>query len=112
MLVTRVRQLVFDSLRAPHLVMTTLATLQMYVCLCEASISVRVSPTADLEDCRMVVHGFVWGVYSGVHVIERVCWTNGAKEKAFKRQFVDYFSEKLQAEVSVISAKCSGQVQQ
>ena len=52
------------------------------------------------------------GVYSGVHVIERVCWTNGAKEKAFKRQFVDYASEKLQAEVSVISAKCSGQVQQ
>ena len=52
------------------------------------------------------------GLYSGVHVIERVCWTNGAKEKAFKRQFVDYASEKLQAEVSVISAKCSGQVQQ
>ena len=38
------------------------------------------------------------GLYSGVHVIERVCWTNGAKEKAFKRQFVDYASEKLQVD--------------
>ena len=52
------------------------------------------------------------GLYSGVHVIERVCWTNGAKEKAFKRQFVDYASEKLQLVVSFTSANCSIQVQQ
>ena len=50
--------------------------------------------------------------YSGIYVIERVQWTNCAKEKAFKRQFVDYASEKLRSEVSVISAKCSGQVRQ
>ena len=52
------------------------------------------------------------GLYSGVYVIERVRWTNGAKEKAFKRQFVDYASEKLQLVVSFTSANCSIQVQQ
>ena len=41
------------------------------------------------------------GLYSGVYVIERVRWTNGAKEKAFKRQFVDHASEKLQLVVSL-----------
>ena len=48
----------------------------------------------------------------GVYVMERVCWTNCAKEEAFKRQFVDYASEKLQSEVSVMSVKCSGKVRQ
>ena len=37
-------------------------TLQTYVCLYEASILIRVSPIADLEDCRGAVHGFVWWV--------------------------------------------------
>ena len=41
------------------------------------------------------------GLYSGVYVIERVRWTNGAKEKAFKRQFVDHASEKHQLVVSL-----------
>ena len=36
------------------------ATLQWYVCIYEASIAIRVSPIADLGDCRMVDYGFVW----------------------------------------------------
>ena len=52
------------------------------------------------------------GLYCGVYLIERALWTNGAKEKAFKRQFVKYASEKLQSVVSVISANCSKQVEQ
>lgn len=52
------------------------------------------------------------GLYSGVYVIERLRWTNSAKEKAFKRQFVEYATEKLQLVVSFTSANCSIQVQQ
>ena len=52
------------------------------------------------------------GLYSGVYVFERVRWTYGGEEESFKRQFVDYASGKLQSEVSVMSAKCSGQVRQ
>ena len=52
------------------------------------------------------------GLYSGVYVIERVRWTKGAREKAFKRQFVDYATEKLQLVVSFVSANCSTQVHQ
>ena len=52
------------------------------------------------------------GLYSGVYVIERVRWTKGAREKAFKRQFVDYATEELQLVVSFISANCSTQVHQ
>ena len=52
------------------------------------------------------------GLYSGVYVIESVRWTKGAREKAFKRQFVDYATEKLQLVVSFVSANCSTQVHQ
>ena len=51
------------------------------------------------------------GLYCGVYVIERAFWTNGAKEKAFKRQFVKHASEKLQSVVSFTSANCSTQVE-
>ena len=52
------------------------------------------------------------GLYSGVYVIERVRWTKGAREKASKRQFVDYATKELQLVVSFISANCSTQVHQ
>ena len=52
------------------------------------------------------------GLYSGVYVIERARWTKGAREKAFKRQFVDYATEELQLVVGFISANCSTQVHQ
>ena len=38
------------------------ATLQMYVCLLEVSVSTGVFPIVDLEDGRMEVHSFVWWV--------------------------------------------------
>ena len=48
------------------------------------------------------------GLYSGVYVIERLSWTNSAKEKSFKRQLVEYVIEKLQLVVSFThSANCS-----
>ncbi|XP_074625553.1 mitofusin-2-like [Acropora palmata] len=52
------------------------------------------------------------GLYSGVYVIERLRWNNSAKEKAFKKQFVEYATEKLHLVVSFTSANCSIQVQQ
>ena len=55
---------------------------------------------------------FCVGLYCVVYVIARAFWTAGAKGKAFKRQFVNYATEKLQSQVNVISAECSGQVHQ
>uniref|UniRef100_A0A3B4T4S4 Mitofusin 2 n=1 Tax=Seriola dumerili TaxID=41447 RepID=A0A3B4T4S4_SERDU len=52
-------------------------------------------------------------VVGGVpHGARRLTWTTKAKERAFKRQFVDYASEKLQLIVSYTGSNCSHQVQQ
>uniref|UniRef100_A0AAR2KYG9 Dynamin-type G domain-containing protein n=1 Tax=Pygocentrus nattereri TaxID=42514 RepID=A0AAR2KYG9_PYGNA len=60
----------------------------------------------------IVVGGVIWkavgwrlialsvGLYGLLYVYERLTWTTKAKERAFKRQFVDYASEKLQLIVS------------
>ncbi|XP_056278296.1 mitofusin-2 [Pseudoliparis swirei] len=72
----------------------------------------------------LVVGGVVWkavgwrlialsvGLYGLLYIYERLTWTTRAKERAFKRQFVDYASEKLQLIVSYTGSNCSHQVQQ
>ncbi|XP_071789492.1 mitofusin-2-like [Asterias amurensis] len=72
----------------------------------------------------MIVVGIVWkavgwrvlavggGLYSLLYVYERLTWTNKAKEKAFKQQFVQYASEKLKLLVNFTSANLSHQIQQ
>ncbi|MGH0187627.1 UNVERIFIED_CONTAM: hypothetical protein FKN15_026068 [Acipenser sinensis] len=72
----------------------------------------------------VVVGGVVWkavgwrlialsvGLYGLLYVYERMTWTTRAKERAFKRQFVDYASEKLHLIVSYTGSNCSHQVQQ
>ncbi|KAE8591877.1 hypothetical protein XENTR_v10018600 [Xenopus tropicalis] len=72
----------------------------------------------------LVVGGVVWkavgwrlialsfGLYGLLYVYERLTWTNKAKERAFKRQFVEYAAEKLQLIVSYTGSNCSHQVQQ
>uniref|UniRef100_A0AAR2KYJ0 Dynamin-type G domain-containing protein n=1 Tax=Pygocentrus nattereri TaxID=42514 RepID=A0AAR2KYJ0_PYGNA len=72
----------------------------------------------------IVVGGVIWkavgwrlialsvGLYGLLYVYERLTWTTKAKERAFKRQFVDYASEKLQLIVSYTGSNCSHQVQQ
>ncbi|XP_071945014.1 mitofusin-2-like isoform X2 [Antedon mediterranea] len=52
------------------------------------------------------------GMYGGIYMYERLTWTNKAKERTFKRQFVDYSAEKLQLVVNFTSANCSHQIQQ
>lgn len=47
-----------------------------------------------------------------MYLYERLTWTTRAKERAFKQQFVNYATEKLQMIVSFTSANCSHQVQQ
>ncbi|ERE67095.1 mitofusin-1-like protein [Cricetulus griseus] len=71
-----------------------------------------------------VVGGVIWktvgwslisvslSMYGALHLYERLTWTNRAKERAFKQQFVNYATEKLQMVASFRSAKCSYQVQQ
>ncbi|KAM4703939.1 mitofusin-2 [Rhinophrynus dorsalis] len=72
----------------------------------------------------IVVGGVVWkavgwrlialslGLYGLLYVYERLTWTTKAKERAFKRQFVEYAAEKLQLIVSYTGSNCSHQVQQ
>ncbi|XP_054644799.1 mitofusin-1b isoform X1 [Dunckerocampus dactyliophorus] len=83
-----------------------------------ASITSRTSMSA------LVVGGVVWrtlgwrligmaaSLYGLLYLYERLTWTTKAKERTFKRQFVDFATDKLQLIVSFTSANCSHQVQQ
>lgn len=56
--------------------------------------------------------GLVCGIYAALYAYERLTWTNKAKEKAFKRQYVAHATRKLKLIVDLTSANCSHQVQQ
>ncbi|XP_030810718.1 mitofusin-1 [Camarhynchus parvulus] len=72
----------------------------------------------------IIVGGVIWktvgwklislslSMYGLLYLYERLTWTTRAKERAFKQQFVNYATEKLQMIVSLTSANCSHQVQQ
>merc|ERR1719326_2005838 len=51
-------------------------------------------------------------IYGTVYLYERITWTNQAKLKEFKRQYVDHAARKLRLIVDMTSANCSHQVQQ
>ncbi|KAK4876273.1 hypothetical protein RN001_012695 [Aquatica leii] len=51
-------------------------------------------------------------IYSGLYLYERLTWTNKAKEKSFKKQYVAHATRKLRMIVDLTSANCSHQVQQ
>ena len=55
---------------------------------------------------------FSVGVYGGIYAYERMTWTNHAKCKEFKKQYVDHAARKLRLVVDMTSANCSHQVQQ
>ncbi|XP_034243622.1 transmembrane GTPase Marf [Thrips palmi] len=57
----------------------------------------------------IVVTGAVYGC---LYMYERMTWTNKAKERSFKRQYVDHATRKLRLIVDLTSANCSHQVQQ
>ncbi|XP_061162496.1 mitofusin-2-like isoform X1 [Saccostrea echinata] len=54
----------------------------------------------------------VGALYGVLYLYERMTWTNKAKERAFKKQYVDYVASKLKLIVDLTSANCSHQVQQ
>ena len=72
----------------------------------------------------VAVAGLVWKVvglkliamgictYGAIYLYERAMWTNKAKERVFKKQFVEYSSAELQRIVSFTSKGCSHQIQQ
>ncbi|XP_030847518.1 mitofusin-2 [Strongylocentrotus purpuratus] len=72
----------------------------------------------------MIISGIVWksvgwrvlvvggGLYGVVYAYERLTWTNRAKERIFKKQFVEYASDKLKLLVSFTSSNLSHQIQQ
>ncbi|ERL86642.1 hypothetical protein D910_04048, partial [Dendroctonus ponderosae] len=51
-------------------------------------------------------------LYSCLYLYERLTWTNKAKERSFKRQYVAHATRKLRMIVDLTSANCSHQVQQ
>jgi mitofusin len=51
-------------------------------------------------------------VYGALYLYERLTWTNKAKEREFKRQYVEHATRKLRLIVDLTSANCSHQVQQ
>lgn len=56
---------------------------------------------------------FITGiVYGSLYLYEWMTWTNKAKEKAFKKQYVEHATKKLRLIVDLTSANCSHQVQQ
>ncbi|XP_018410389.1 PREDICTED: mitofusin-1 [Nanorana parkeri] len=54
--------------------------------------------------CSLLAYGSLYGY-------ERLTWTTRAKERTFKKQFVNYAADKLQLIVSITSGNCSHQVQ-
>ncbi|VEN51345.1 unnamed protein product [Callosobruchus maculatus] len=51
-------------------------------------------------------------IYGCLYLYERLTWTNKAKERAFKKQYVEHATRKLRMIVDLTSANCSHQVQQ
>lgn len=51
-------------------------------------------------------------IYGALYLYERLTWTNAAKEREFKRQYVFHATKKLKLIVDLTSANCSHQVQQ
>lgn len=51
-------------------------------------------------------------IYSCLYLYERLTWTNKAKERLFKKQYVQHATKKLRLIVDLTSANCSHQVQQ
>lgn len=51
-------------------------------------------------------------IYGCLYLYERLSWTTKAKEREFKRQYVEHATGKLRMIVDLTSANCSHQVQQ
>lgn len=83
-----------------------------------------VSPTSQTTVGALAIGGFMirtvgWkviavtvGLYGVLYMFERLTWTNKAKERSFKRQYVQHATRKLRLIVDLTSANCSHQVQQ
>lgn len=56
--------------------------------------------------------GVVGTIYGALYLYERLTWTNRAREREFKRQYVAHATKKLKLIVDLTSANCSHQVQQ
>jgi len=53
----------------------------------------------------------IGGIYGALYCYERLMWSNRAKERAFKAQYVRYAGERLKMVVDMTSANASHQVQ-
>merc|ERR1712026_78868 len=74
--------------------------------------SPTVPPCSTLSKLRRRVIAVSLTVYGAVYGYERLTWTNTAKCREFKRQYVEHAARKLRLIVDMTSANCSHQVQQ
>ena len=65
-----------------------------------------------LKIVRWRAIGITSAIYGGFYLYERLTWTNTAKCREFKRQYVEHAARKLRLVVDMTSANCSHQVQQ
>ena len=56
------------------------------------------------------VIGVAVGVIGSIYLYEYLSWTNKAKERAFKQQYVAFARQKLRLIVDMMSVNCSHQV--
>ncbi|XP_055040012.2 mitofusin-1b [Misgurnus anguillicaudatus] len=82
------------------------------------------SVTSRTSMSVIIVGGVVWrtvgwrliavsmSLYGMLYLYERLTWTTKAKERALKKQFVDYATDRLKMIISFTSSNCSHQVQQ
>jgi mitofusin len=73
----------------------------------KCSVSVQMLKTVGWR--LILITGSVYGL---IYLYERLTWTNKAKEREFKRQYVAHATKKLRLIVDLTSANCSHQVQQ
>uniref|UniRef100_A0A2R5LML6 Putative mitochondrial assembly regulatory factor n=2 Tax=Ornithodoros turicata TaxID=34597 RepID=A0A2R5LML6_9ACAR len=83
-----------------------------------------VSPSSQTAVGTLAICGFMirtvgwkviavtFGLYGALYCMERMLWTNKAKERSFKKQYVQHATRKLRLIVDLTSANCSHQVQQ
>lgn len=83
-----------------------------------------VSPSSQTAVGALAIGGFMirtvgwkviavtFGLYGVLYCAERMLWTNKAKERSFKKQYVQHATRKLRMIVDLTSANCSHQVQQ
>ncbi|GAB1602171.1 mitofusin-2-like isoform X1 [Argonauta hians] len=99
-----------DTAQSSEVLVAMLSTFASVTSRTTVGAMVLVGMIAKAAGWRVIaVSGALYGL---LYCYERLTWTNKAKERAFKKQYVEYASSKLRLIVDLTSANCSHQVKQ